>query len=135
MDYSNVNVVTLSTTTTTTTTTTVAPSLNTTADNSTSTTTQTPTTTTTTAPTYDVMKMAKCIRNAVCMRVTSSVTATGGIVKTDSDPRIGRCTCVDGYKGTKEGKCVKSAAGSAILANSSTYLSLLAVILVKMLSL
>ncbi|XP_021943857.1 cell wall protein DAN4 [Folsomia candida] len=122
LDYNNVvnnniNVVPLTTTTTstTTTTTTETPSINTTisaqelSNVTTTTTPSTSSTPTTQAPVvYDITKMPKCIRHAVCTRQTPSTSTNGHIVKTDMDPRIGVCACEPGYTATATDKCEKS---------------------------
>jgi hypothetical protein len=108
LDYNNVvNVVPLSTTTTTT----ATPPTETTTVNGTELINGTSTTTTTQAPpqvVYDITKIAKCVRNAICTRPSNPSALSGGVVKTDADPRIGICTCADGYKSTNTDQCEKS---------------------------
>jgi len=127
LDYTNVNVVTLSTTTTTTTTSspgpadTTIPSDNSTSSPNTTTTVSTPTTTAQAGP-VDITKIPKCVRNAVCTRPTSPTSYTSGhVVKIDTDPRIGVCACASGYKSSPTDGCEKSG-GMRVEGSFSTFL-------------
>jgi len=102
-----------------------------TSDNSTST-----TTTTTSAPVaaaltaMDISKIPSCVQYAMCKTGTATTgnSTSGFLQKVDFDPRIGVCSCQDGYKSNSKDLCEKeSGAGRTAGASMAVILATLIV--------
>lgn len=131
LDYNNVNVVTVTTTTTPTTTSTTESITTASSVNATELANATSTTSTPAPVIYDINKIPKCVRNAICVRPNpSSFSGTGNVVRIEGDPRIGVCACVQGYKASDSDRCEKSAT-SSIVSSAFLYLPIVCLTVIR----
>ncbi|CAG7824516.1 unnamed protein product, partial [Allacma fusca] len=56
--------------------------------------------------TYDILSLAKCVENAVCLRVEVKIVNGTVVSGGNGDPRVGACQCKRGYKPNSRDVCV-----------------------------